>query len=194
MDGISCGIDELDTAFTHFKQHFTPLSAVLIDPRKTFDSASFDAIYSALQRLGVSSNFINYIRFVYSNARKYLSSNSTLSGPVAPRRGVLQSDALSSTLFLIVLDFVLRALPDHLGVVVRESVRILHIAYASDILLLARDANCLQELLNILYSILLSTGLEMNSDKSFTFSWISYKKLKRIIFDSSAQLYVGDST
>lgn len=74
----------------------------------------------------------------------FLVLNGNVSHPVHPKRGVRQNDPLSSTLFLIVLDFVLRSLKVRLGVLVRDSIRLSYIVYADDILLLARDPNCLQ--------------------------------------------------
>lgn len=147
MDGIGRAIDELETVPNNFKNLYNPCSAAFIDLRKAFDSINFESVYATLQRLGVPLLFINYIQFIYSNARNFLSFDGQISCSVSPGRGVRQGDPLSWTLFLIVLDFILRALPDRLGAILGESVRISHVAYADDILILTRNANCLQELL-----------------------------------------------
>lgn len=75
---------------------------------------------------------------------------------------------------------------DCLGVVLRKPFRISHVAHDDDILLLAGDSNCLQKLLNILFLLLPLTNLSINYDKSFNFSWLSNKKVKKTIFDSDA--------
>lgn len=97
---------------------------------------------------------------------------------------------LSSILFL--LDFVLRALSDRLGSILRESVRISHIAYADDVLLLARKASSFQGLLNPLHAHLLFTGLEINCNKSFVISWRSNKK-RKTFHDADVKLCIGST-
>lgn len=59
---------------------------------------------------------------------------------------------------------------DRLGAILRESVKMSHIACVDHILLLAREADSLEELLSFLAGFLSSTGLEINFDKSFTSS------------------------
>lgn len=162
MDGIARAVEELESVFHTAKTKYNPFSAVFIDFRKAFDSVAFEAIFEALRRLGVPEHFVSYIIFLYSNARTFLVLNGNVSQPIHPTRGVRQGDPLSSTLFLIVLDFVLRSLPVHLDALVRGSFRLSYVAYTGDILLLARDSNCLQKLLNILQMLLLPTGLSIN--------------------------------
>lgn len=144
MDGISRAVEELESIFSISKTKYHPLSAAFNDVRKAFDSVAFSAIFDALRRLSVPDHFINYIIFIYSHARTFLVLNGNVSHPVHPQRGARQNGPLSSTLFLIVLDFVLRSLKVRLDVLVRDSIRLSYIVYADDILLLARDPNCLQ--------------------------------------------------
>lgn len=73
-----------------------------------------------------------------------------------------------STLLLIVLNFVFSAVIDRLVVVIRVCFKFLNIACAKDIMLLTRNVNCQEELLNIPFSTFSSTCPEMNSGKSFT--------------------------
>lgn len=105
MDGIARAIEELESVHKHFKEHNNPLSAAFIDLRKAFDSVSFKAIYDALQRLGVPNHFINYVKFIYSNASTFLVFDGNVSQPIHPTRGVRQGDPLSlrhlSLLYLI---------------------------------------------------------------------------------------------
>lgn len=110
MDGIARVIDQLDSVFNNFKTFRNSCSAAFIDLRKIFDSISFDSIYSALAKLNVPFSFSNYIKFV--NLNTYLQFNGTFSESISPNRGVCQGDPLSSKIFLIIFDFILRSLPD----------------------------------------------------------------------------------
>lgn len=162
-----------------------------MDLRKAFVFASFDAIYLALHHFGVPHPFIDYIQFIYIYVPIFLFYDGIFCRSLSPKRSVRQGDHLWSTLFLIMFDFILRALPDRLGAVLRMSVRICCIAYTDDLLLLDRDAICNQDLLNIIFYLLLTTGLCINGEKSFTFSWIASTRLKNVIYDFDARFYVG---
>lgn len=181
MDGISIAIQKIDAVFHTVKKKFNSCSAAISDLKKAFDILAFPAIFSALTKLKIPIQFINYIRFLYCHAQTHLHFRGHISKPVTPRRGVRQGDPLSSTLFLIVLDFVLRALPDRLGAARGESLRTSHLFYADDILLLARDAAWMQQLLLLLSQFLLCTGLETNTDKTAAFTWLSNKKAKKVL-------------
>lgn len=97
---------------------------------------------------------------------------------------------MSSTLFLIVLDFVLRELPEHLGAFMIDGHRIAYLAYADDLLLLAWDAECLLAVLNTLQSLIPATGLCVNIQKSLPFSWVRSRKRKKVLLDEAAQFYI----
>lgn len=190
MDGIAKAVECLDTVYKVFKSKFNSFSAAFIDMCKAFDSIAFDAIYTALKLIGIPDSFIKYIKFIYTHAKTYLLFGGCYSEPVRPKRGVRQGDPLSSTLFLAVLDFVLRSLDENLGTSFTDNSRICFLAYADDVLLLARDAVCLQKLLNLFVKALNSTGLVINVGKSFTFSWLANKKRRKVVFDATSRFLV----
>lgn len=131
--------------------------------------------------------------YVYKSARTNLYFAGESSEPVHPKQGVRQGDPLSSTLFLLVLDFVLRQLPDTYGALLSEAgPRISYIAYADDLLLLARDSNCLQTLLNMLHTLLPPKGLAVNTTKSLVFSWVADKKHKKVLLDEKCIFTIGN--
>lgn len=91
MDSIGHTIEELESVFMQFKSKFNPLSAAFTDLRKAFDLVNFDAIYDALQWLGVPISFINYIRFLHANARMFFIFDGNVSDPVHPSRGFVKA-------------------------------------------------------------------------------------------------------
>lgn len=143
-----------------------------------------------MKLIGIPDSFIKYIKFFYTHVKTYLLFGGRFSKPVYPNRGVCQGDPHSPTLFLAVLDFVLRSLDENLGTSFTDNSRICFLAYADDVMLLARDAVCLQKLLDLFVKALSSTGLVINVGKSFSFSWLANKKKRKVFFDASSRFFV----
>lgn len=114
-DGIAQAIDKIDTVFAHFKSRFNAFAADFNDLRKAFDSFAFSAIYNAFELIGLLECFNDYIKFIYTSDRIDLIFKRETSSPIKPTRGVRQDDTLSSTIFLLVLDLLLRVLPNRIG-------------------------------------------------------------------------------
>ena len=184
IDGTASGITLLDKLFSVSKNKLVPFSAAFIDLKKAFDSVSHSAIFSALLKLGIPTDFVGYLKYIYAHARTFLVFKSFIHGPVYPTRGVRQGDPLSPTLFLLVFDFVLRQLKSSLGINLVE-LRLHFIAYADDLMLVARDSKSLQALLAQLADALKPTGLEINIDKSVTLVWMKDAKRKRLLYDAN---------
>lgn len=144
MDGIGRSVEELECVYSHSKSHCNALSAAFIDLRKAFNSMSFDAIYEALRLLGVPNHFISYIRFIYSHVRTFLIFDGNVFHSIHPTTRVRQGDSHSSNLFLFCWILLFDNFTSDLVRSYGYFVRISHIAYVDDILLLTRDTNCLQ--------------------------------------------------
>ena len=78
---------------------------------------------------------VNYIKDLYSTSKTRIVSGPTVLSSVAMNRGIKQGDSMSPFLFNIVLDTCLRKLEG--GVQLSESLRLSHIAFADDVVLLA---------------------------------------------------------
>lgn len=100
-----------------------------------------------------------------------------------------QGDRLSPSLFLIVFNKVLEALPDELGIKFKDML-INHLAFADDLVLLAKNISELQQLMNIFSTALSAVGWKINTDKSFTVLWVKDHKRKKIIYNSQDQITV----
>ena len=129
------------------------VAIVFLDCAKAFDSVSHDAIRKAAAEKGLPPLLVKYITNLYSLA------STTVAGVETPnRRGVLQGDPLSSHLFNFVLDLALKKLTEALGKEIGGN-RICFIAFADDLVLVGKDPESLQKLLDELSHALRPSGL-----------------------------------
>ena len=144
-----------------------PLSLVFIDVKKAFDSINHGAIYQALTSAGVPRMLVEYIRDLYSSSTTRIISVPKVSSPVAVNRGVKQDDPMSPFLFNLVQDTCL----DKLGgdVQLKENLKLLHIAFADDVVLLAPRMDLLQGIFNTYTKPLSNIGLDIHPRKCQSF-------------------------
>ena len=138
------------------------------DAKKAFDSVSHDAILKALESAGAPANAVNYIRNLYTYSNTQISVNGSVSEPISVKRGVKQGDPLSCFLFNLVVDQCLRKLDTSLGVKLAGEVRVNHLAYADDVVLLAESPRNLNRLVQQYTLELSRVGLEVNAAKCAT--------------------------
>ena len=140
-----------------------PLSLVFIDVKKAFDSINHGAIYQALKSAGVPMLLVNYIKDLYSTSKTRIVSGPTASSTVAVNRGVKQGDPMSPFLFNFVLDTCLGKLEG--GVQLSETLKLSHIAFADDVVLLAPRMDLLQGIFNTYTKSLSNIGLDIHPCK-----------------------------
>ena len=91
---------------------------ILIDFEKALDSLSWKFLYSVLEFLGYSKNFIQWIRLFNMEIIAYVIQCSFLSKPIKINRGCHQGDPISAYLFLIGAEILARLIqlnPDIIG-------------------------------------------------------------------------------
>lgn len=117
-----------------------------------FGSLPHSVIFEALRLTGAGDEFIDIVKNIYQEAITQYKTTKVLSTPRVAATGVRQSDPLSGVLFIRGIDFILRNIQRE-GSVRDPGLRDLcHyiLAYADDVLLLARNAQDLQALLQII--------------------------------------------
>ena len=155
-----------------------------LDISKAFDSVCHRAIYNILENRGLDYGFIQYISFIYENSKTMLSFKGRVSEKRHPSRGVRQGDPLSPLVFLLVMDEILFSIPEHLVFCGKDDIKVNVIAYADDLGLFSNSPCFLQKMLNIVCENSPLLRLELNTEKYFSFSWVTTnKRLKTFAFN-----------
>ena len=108
---------------------------------------------------------MKYIGNLYLESQTQIAVNRRVSSPINVNRGVKQGDPLSCFLFNLVVDRCLRKLDPLLGIELSSDVRVRHLAFADDIVLLSEKPALLQRLVDQFTTEASSVGLEANAEK-----------------------------
>uniref|UniRef100_A0ABD2XNC2 Reverse transcriptase domain-containing protein n=1 Tax=Trichogramma kaykai TaxID=54128 RepID=A0ABD2XNC2_9HYME len=168
----------LDTALHVARGSLKELHAVSLDVSKAFDSVSHYAIRSALRGRGLPEALVQYMVRMYENSGTVLEVGRVRSSPIRVTRGVRQGDPLSSLLFSMVIDDVMRALLDHIGFAAK-SIKTNALAYADDLVLFASSKSGMKSLLRIAEEEAAKSGLSFNPSKSQAISIMIAGKVKK---------------
>ena len=87
----------------------SPLYTTFIDFEKAFDSLNQEVMWKILDGYGIPEKIINLIRSSYDGYACRVIHEGSLSNPITIETGVKQGCVLSPTLFIVVLDSVMRA-------------------------------------------------------------------------------------
>lgn len=189
FDEVARGIQLLNDILTS-RKNVHPLTGAVLDLEKAFDSVDHNAIFRSLCANGVSRTQINYLRYIYGNAKTFPCFKGKISNPILPSRGVRQGDPLSPLLFMLVFDKVIQQIPAFEGFH-HGGGCINHLAYADDLVLLASEPASIQNILDTINPLMKTRGLVINSGKSNIFCWLKDGKRKRMLYDAKVNLRVS---
>ena len=144
------------------------LCLLFIDFERAFDTISRNALWSALAVRGIPEKIINLIKEMYSGSTSVVRFNNHESNPFTSERGVKQGCVLSPTLFLILLDCVMKQANDQSPRGIRWTLNdyLSDIDYADDICLITQTLPHMQEKISKLSEIAESVGLKINIKKT----------------------------
>ncbi|CAM5081194.1 unnamed protein product [Natator depressus] len=112
-----------------------------LDQEKAFDRVDHGYLLNTLQAFGFRTQFVGFLRVLYTSAECLVRLNWTLTKPVSFGRGVQQGCPLSGQLYALSIKPFLCLLRRRLtGLVLWEpELRLVLSAYANDVLLVVQD-------------------------------------------------------
>nr|KAG5689255.1 hypothetical protein BaRGS_006375 [Batillaria attramentaria] len=146
----------------------TPLYSTFADFQKAFDSVDREVIWKLMSHYGFPPKFVNIIRQLYEDATCQVIHDGKLTEPFTVRTGVRQGCILSPTIFLMVVDWVMRQATDskRTGIQWTFSKQLEDLDFADDIALLSHKQQDAQEKLNRVAEEAEKTGLKINISKT----------------------------
>nr|KAG5712555.1 hypothetical protein BaRGS_011529 [Batillaria attramentaria] len=146
----------------------TPLYSTFVDFQKAFDSVDREVIWKLMSHYGFPPKFVNIIRQLYEDATCQVIHDGKLTEPFTVRTGVRQGCILSPTIFLMVVDWVMRQATDgkRTGIQWTFSKQLEDLDFADDIALLSHKQQNAQEKLNRVAEEAEKTGLKINISKT----------------------------
>lgn len=165
----SC-VDQINTLRIIIEQSAewrSPLYLLFVDFEKAFDTVDRNVIWEVLKHNGVPQKIINVTRSLYLNATCRIKHRGKLSERFSVTSGVKQGCALSPLLFILVIDYIMKAVNQQpRGIRWNLYTRLEDLDYADDLCLLSHTYNEMQAKLDLLEHNAANTGLKINIRKT----------------------------
>ena len=152
-----------------------------LDLRNAFGSIPHNAIKITLQHIGVPEALVSLITNAYTSASTTIRTNPEPTDPIPILSGVKQGCPLSAILFNLCIEVILRAVKKKANSLPKnQTLRhydtlISCLAYADDLVLVARSKEALQALLDTASSHASILGLRFRPDKCATLTVVNRK-------------------
>ena len=140
----------LNTCIEKYLKQKKRLYTCFVDYRKAFDTVCREALLFKLSKLGIKGNFFNCVQYMYQKSRAKLKLLNKISETIDILIGTEQGHPMSPELFKIyLLDLSIDLnVTEGLSTPQLNGVDISHLLWADDLVLLALDAQSLQNLIN----------------------------------------------
>ena len=145
-----------------------PLYTVFVDFQKAFDSVDRDVIWRLMHHYGFPPKFVTIIRQLYEDATCQVIHDGKLTEPFSVHTGVRQGCLLSPTIFLLVIDWIMRQATagKKTGIQWTFMKQLEDLDFADDISLLSHRHQDAQEKLSHVAEEAEKTGLQINIGKT----------------------------
>ena len=149
-----------------------------LDIRNAFGSVPHNTIRSTLCHIGVPADIVTLIMNAYSGATSIINTPNGNTALIPLRAGVKQGCPLSPILFNLCIELILRMVKAKAkklksGACVYHDCIISCLAYADDLVLIARSPTALQKLLNKALDAATILGLSFRADKCASLSLVT---------------------
>ena len=159
------------------RKRVSPRCLIKVDLRKAYDSVSWIFLAEMLKGLRFPDRFIGWVMECVSSASYSISLNGGIYGMFKGRKGLRQGDPLSPFLFIICLEYLsrnLRLSTSSLDFNFHPrcgQLRLSHLAFADDLMLMARgDLTSVRIIMDCLSDFGSRSGLSANLLKSSLFT------------------------
>ena len=139
-----------------------------VDYAKAFDTVCREALLYKLWKLGIQGRYFRCIEHMYSNSSAKIKLLNKLSERIDILCGTEQGHPMSPELFKIFVHALSEELNElnDINVPTIGSVRVTHLLWADDLVLLALDPLSLDKMLIVLHSYCMEWGLTVNISKT----------------------------
>jgi len=138
-----------------------------IDLKAAFDKVDREELWIAMEKRGISIGLINRIKEIYRSTKNAVKVHGGVSDWFWTEKGLRQGCPLSPTLFsLLIADIEEELKKGQVGGARIGNERIWSLAYADDIVILAKDEESLKEMMKRMERYLKKKKLQLNTEKS----------------------------
>lgn len=186
-------IHSLELVIEKYQEKQRRLYIAFIDYQKAFDTVSHRGIWKALEDQGLKDEYIQILKNIYTNIKGRVKLERV--GPSFPiKRGVRQGDPTSPTLFIALLESIIKKLDWKTSGLNINGTYLSHLRFADDLVVFAESSSELQNMIQALNSVSKEVGLEMNLAKTMLMtnsieSTISIDN--EIIYYTNKYIYLG---
>jgi hypothetical protein len=144
-------------------EYNTQIYIMFIDFRKAFDSIDRKEMIKIIEQLMIPEKLKRVVKMIIVNTKATVITRGGETEEFTINKGIRQGDSLSATLFIIVMDYVVRNI-DRKNTIRNRGVQI--IAYADDITIVAKNQKLLKETIDEIVREGRKVGLELNKEKT----------------------------
>eukprot|EP00924_Labyrinthula_sp_SR-Ha-C_P001297 augustus_masked-scaffold_7-processed-gene-19.89-mRNA-1 protein AED:1.00 eAED:1.00 QI:0/-1/0/0/-1/1/1/0/1053 len=160
-------IEALDTIIKETLKQKIYLRILFIDFAKAFDSISHKFMKLALEEHHVPKKLIKLITLLYDKTKVFVSDSGEKSSLVNIKKGVLQGDSLSPSIFILCLDSIMKRIKNNtLQGTSLHNQTFRYFAFADDLVILTRNDEEIISFVTQLQNLQQLTGLKINVSKT----------------------------